>query len=123
MRKTCIIVIAAVALFSTGCASVFKGTKQSVSFDSAPEGAEVVLDGFSVGTTPLTLKLKKHAYDTITIKKSGYATQTLPLETKYDGIALLNVFWDCSTTDLLTGAAWEYSPSQYYFQLKKQDDQ
>jgi hypothetical protein len=45
----------------------------------------------------------------------------MPLDKKYDGIALLNVFWDLSTTDFITGAAFEYVPNSYHFQLKKDD--
>ena len=53
------------------------------------------------------------------IEKDGYRTETMPLDKKYDGIALLNIFWDLSTTDLITGAAYEYQPSTYHFKLKK----
>ena len=45
----------------------------------------------------------------------------MPLDKKYDGIALINIFWDLSTTDLITGAAFEYVPSTYHFQLKKEE--
>ena len=123
MRKVYIIVIAAVALLSTGCCTIIKGGKQTVTFDSNPEGAAVILDGKSVGKTPLSISLKKNAFDTIMIKKAGYATETMPLEKKYDGFALINIFWDLSTTDMITGAAYEYVPNQYYFELKKQNDQ
>jgi hypothetical protein len=115
--------IIAIALFSAGCCSVIKGTKQAVTFESNPEGAQVLIDGVSMGVTPLTTKLKKNAYDTIMIKKDGYATQTQSLEKKYDGLALVNIIWDLSTTDCITGAAYEYEPNKYYFELKKEENQ
>ena len=102
---------------------MIKGTTQTVTFNSDPDGAEVMIDGKSFGTTPLSVTLKKNKWDTIMIKKSGYATQTVPLEKRYDEFALLNIFWDLSTTDLITGAAYEYRPNQYYFQLKTNEEQ
>lgn len=105
-------------LFMTSCASIFKGTEQAVTFTSEPSGAEVMVDGQSLGVTPLTVKLKKNKFDTIMVKLNGYKTMTKPFDKSYDGIALLNIFWDSSTTDLITGAAYEYSPNSHYFKLE-----
>jgi hypothetical protein len=102
-----------------GCASVLKGTQQDVKFDSNPEGAQVFIDGDLMGETPLTLNLKKNKYDNIMVKREGYETQNIPLEKKFDGVAIFNIFWDLSTTDLLTGAIYEYKPNEYYFELKE----
>ena len=104
----------------TSCAGIIKGTKQSVTFNSTPSGAEVSIDGISMGSTPLTVKLKKNKYENITIKKQGYRSITRPLEKEYDATALLNIFWDLSTTDLITGAAYEYEPNMYNFNLEKE---
>ena len=54
------------------------------------------------------------------IEKEGYRTETMPLDKKYDGVALLSIFWDLSTTDFITGAAYEYQPSTYHFKMKKE---
>ncbi len=40
------------------CATLFKGTREEVTFNSRPQGAKVILDGVDVGETPLTLKLE-----------------------------------------------------------------
>jgi uncharacterized protein YceK len=103
----------------TGCASIFKGTDQTVTFTSEPSNASVIIDGQNRGKTPLTIKLKKNAYSTIRIQKKGYRAASRPLEKKYDGIAILNIFWDSSTTDFITGAAYEYEPNSYHFELEK----
>ena len=108
-------------LATTGCASIFHGTDQALTFTSTPDSAEVLVDGLSQGNTPLTVKLKKNRYSSVMVKKTGYRTQIKPLGTKYDAIALLNVFWDCSTTDLITGAVYEYEPGTYNFNLVKED--
>jgi PEGA domain len=111
--------IAASFLLLTGCATIFKGSDQVLTFTSEPDGATVRIDGKPVGVTPLSTKVKKNSADSVLVEKEGYRTETMPLDKKYDGIALLNIFWDLSTTDLITGAAYEYQPSTYHFKMKK----
>ncbi|MFV2081569.1 MAG: PEGA domain-containing protein [bacterium] len=118
--KRIVLGISVLALFlSMGCATVMKGTSQDVTIDSNPQGAQVFVDGGIMGETPLTLNLKKNAYDNIMVKKEGFKTQNIPLEKSFDGVAILNIFWDLSTTDLITGAIYEYKPNQYFFELKE----
>lgn len=114
-------IFALLTLFVTmsSFASIIKGTSQTITFNSEPSGAKVYLDGQMFGETPLTLKLKKNKYDSIMVKKEGYVTQTAFLNKDYDGVALINIFWDLSTTDLITGAAFEYNPNQFFFDLEK----
>jgi hypothetical protein len=116
-----LVLLSIVALLLQGCASVIKGQSQTVTFDSTPTGAEVILDGNSMGKTPVTLKLKKNKYETIMIKLKGYKTVTRPLDKSYDAVALLNIFWDLSTTDLISGAAYEYEPNSYNFTLEAEE--
>jgi len=110
------------AMISGGCASILKGTSQTLTFQSEPDNAQVLIDGKPIGVTPLSVSYKKNAAQTVMIKKDGYRTQTMPLEKKYDGVALLNIFWDLSTTDFITGAAYEYVPNTYYFILKENSE-
>lgn len=110
-----------IVVLLSSCASIIKGSSQTVTFQSEPEGAEVIIDGQSRGTTPLTVKLAKNKYDVVTFKKDGYATVNSSLEKKYDAVALLNIFWDLSTTDLISGAAYEYEPNSYFTKLKKKE--
>lgn len=112
-------VAASLVLFLSGCAGIIHGNDQVLTFNSEPAGAEVLLDGVSVGVTPLSTKVKKNAKSTVMIKKDGYSAQTLPLGKHFDSIAILNVFWDLSTTDMITGAAYEYDPNTYYVKLMK----
>lgn len=111
--------ILALLLTLTSCAGIINGTSQTVSFTSEPSRANVIIDGQNRGRTPLTVKLKKNKYDNIMIKKKGYHAQSRPLEKKYDATALLNIFWDSSTTDLISGAAYEYEPNSYHFVLER----
>jgi len=115
MKKTLCLVLA--NLFLSSCATVFKGNEQTITFMTEPSNAEVIIDGNSFGRTPLTVKLKKNKYETVMFKLDGYRTFTRPIDKSYDAVALLNVFWDSSTTDLISGAAYEYSPNSYFTKL------
>lgn len=107
--------------FAFGSATIANGSSQSISFNSSPEGASVLVDGQTKCKTPCTVSLKKNKYSSITFKKDGYTTKTVSLEKSFDGVALLNIFWDFSTTDLITGAIYEYSPNNYFVEMKKEN--
>ncbi len=119
MKRT-VLGISVLALFlSMGCATVMKGGSQDIIIDSSPQGAQVFVDGGIMGKTPLTLNLKKNTYDNIMVKKEGYKTQNVPLEKSFDGVAVLNIFWDLSRTDLIAGSIYEYEPNKYFFELEE----
>jgi hypothetical protein len=103
----------------SGCASIFHGTSQEITFETSPSGAKVFLDGDLVGTTPFSMKVKKNKYKSFRVELDGYQTIQREMSKEYDLIALLNIFWDLSTTDLLTGAAFEYSDNSYFIELQK----
>jgi len=117
-----VLAVLAVLVMTTSFASVIKGTEQEITFESNVDGAEVYIDGECFGKTPFIVNLKKNKYSTIMVKKDGYATQTLPLTKSFDEVALLNIFGGVfsSTTDLVTGAAFEYEPNKLYINLSKE---
>lgn len=119
LKSIITISFASTLLLLTGCATIFKGTDQVLTITSDPDGATVRIDGKPVGVTPLSTKVKKNSVDSIMIEKEGFRTETMPLDKKFDGITLLSTFWDLSTTDLVSGAAYEYQPSTYHFKMKK----
>ena len=59
-------------LFLSNCATVISGTKSTIIFNSIPDGAEVKIDGFSIGYAPVAHRLKKSSYSIITFEKKGY---------------------------------------------------
>ena len=107
------------AVIFSSCASVLKGTSEDIRFESSPSGASVYVDGIKVGKTPVTVSLKKNAKDNFRVELDGYATVERPLDSEYDPVALLNICWDLSTTDLITGAAFQYSENSHYIELRK----
>jgi hypothetical protein len=102
-----------------GSATIFHGISQNVSINSEPDDAKIYVDGQLMGNSPVTLMLTKGKYKTIEIRKQCYKPVTLTLQKQFDSVAILNIFWDLSTTDFITGAMWEYSPNHYFIKLRK----
>lgn len=47
---------------------------------SDPEGAEVILNGYFVGKTPVEIKIDDKQYNFISVSKSGYKRQRIELK-------------------------------------------
>lgn len=62
------------ALLLTGCGTVVRGTKQTVTISSNPSNAEVVLSNGMKGTTPVAFSLARKEAVQISISKEGYQT-------------------------------------------------
>lgn len=110
-----------IALFASSCATIFRGTDQVINITSEPSNANVLVDGSSMGKTPLSLSLRKSKHSSVMVKKAGYNTQTRQLNKSFDPISLLNIFWDYSTTDFISGAAFEYQPNSLHFNLETEE--
>lgn len=63
----------------TGCATVFHGGAKPMSFQSEPGGAEVLVNGVSMGRTPVTLRLKPNKDYAVTFRRQGYRDATVTL--------------------------------------------
>jgi len=121
-KLSAVCAILSIFVMTTSFATVIKGSHQPITFESDPVGASVYVDGQLFGKTPLTVNLKKNKYSTIMVRKDGYSTQTLPLTKSFDAVALLDVLWDYSTTDMISGAAFEYEPNKFFFKLDEESD-
>ena len=81
MKKISLLVAVIVLVLAfTGCATILKGSSQDISIDSNPSGAKVFVDGAQVGTTPLSVDLKKNKHSSIRVVKDGYEPQQQPLQ-------------------------------------------
>ena len=120
MKKTIMsLSIFLLLMLFTGCATVISGTTQTINFESSPSGAAIFLDGERIGVTPLEMELKKNKYKSIRVELEGYHTVTRQLDKEYDLITLLSIFWDYSTTDLISGAAFKYAQNAYFIELQE----
>jgi hypothetical protein len=111
--------VAAVAL-SVGCASIVKGTTQSITVSSNVDGADVFLDGIKIGTTPFAGPVPK-SKATLMVQKAGYKTANVSLSTTLEPMFWGNIITGGtlgSITDFASGAAYQYAPAAYQVDLK-----
>lgn len=116
----CRIVFSTVCLLlATGCASIIDGRRESVSFSSDPPGAQIIINGKTMGVTPASIFLERSDYDkaNVLFKKEGYQDQQAFIQTSlnmwfWGNILCGGVFG--SSTDSASGAMWKFSPNSYY---------
>ncbi|WP_286815643.1 PEGA domain-containing protein [Marinobacter sp. UBA3607] len=115
-----LILLAAITILSTGCASVVSGTDQKLTFNSEPEEATVTVSGRVLGKTPLTVPVDRASNQSISFEKEGYKTHIAQLSTTTNPWFFGNIVLGGlvgSTTDGVSGAIHEYSPDQYFVTL------
>ncbi len=120
MRSTMFLAGLSLLMMLSGCASVFSGVDQKMSFKSEPDGAMVYFDGLAKGKTPLELLLRRDEFKEVRFSKPGYQDGIIRLQTKLNKVTLLNfVVISAHTTDAMTGAMFEYYPDAYFMTLQK----
>lgn len=88
MKKPCIVLIAAVALpllLLSGCATVTRGTKDTLVVESDPAGADVRLSTGQTGKTPTSFKLSRKDTVLVTISREGYETVNVTVNSQVVG--------------------------------------
>ena len=114
--------ILVLAMVASGCATIIDGSSQPVTFNSSPNGARIYVNGMELGTTPLTMAVKRSKTTMILAKKNGYEDQQLALQTKTNSLFWFNIIWGgaglfSSSTDYASDAMIEYSPNMFYITL------
>lgn len=56
-------------MVSSGCATIIDGSSQPVNFNSSPNGARIYVNGMEVGTTPLSMLMKRSKTTMILAKR------------------------------------------------------
>lgn len=104
------------------CATIMKGSSQEINFSSNPSGAQIKINGTSLGSTPAVLKLKTGDEHSVRLELNGY----MPYETKISK-SLSGWMWGNIVfggipglvVDFITGAVYKLSPEQISAQLQK----
>jgi hypothetical protein len=75
-------------MLCSGCATIVRGTHQSLGIRTDPSGAMVAVDG-KFYTTPATLDLARRSSHNVAITKDGYRPILFTLEPQWDGTSLV----------------------------------
>ena len=113
-----------VFFLTTGCATIVKGTTQGVPVSSDPSGADILVDGMLVGTTPTDIELKRKRDHLIVIEKKGYAPKSVAVVKNVGGAVWGNILaggligWGVDAT---SGAQNNLSPKTIHVKLESED--
>ncbi|RTL77239.1 MAG: PEGA domain-containing protein [Bradyrhizobiaceae bacterium] len=116
-----IIIVAALCAALGGCASVARGTSETISVATTPAGAAATVSGLDqplVCTTPCAFTAARSADITVSIAKEGYEPQVIPLTKEvtgsggatFAGNLLLGGIIGMGV-DAATGAAQDHKPN------------
>jgi len=115
------------ALLIIGCATIIHGTRQNIAVSSVPSGAEVIVKGVHMGTTPAVIELKRNESNIILrFEKEGYEPVEVALNRSVDGWIAGNIIFGGLiglAVDFISGGAYKLSPSEVnavLAELKKQ---
>ena len=106
-----------------GCASIAGDNTRAVKVDSMPQGAAIYVDNQQYGVTPAVITLPTYIYGgkSVTLKKAGYHDQTMMVNSKFQPIALLDIFlWPTFLIDAATGDIVKIDPANLNLSTKLQ---
>ena len=115
-----LVLMAATAGLIQGCATLINGSSQTIPVSSDPPMATIVLDGKVVGLTPKTLVLMRDNNYLITIQKTGFEQQSVPVVKNVGGAVWGNVLagglvgWG---VDAASGAQYNLLPASVSVKL------
>lgn len=116
-------------LFIPGCATLMRGSSQTVVISSEPSGAVLSIDGAEQGTTPAVVSLKRKVPHTFGVVVEGFAPETRLVSPRadYKLVALNLLLFHPAVAavgvgvDLLTGAHSSLAPQALSFRLAIRD--
>ena len=116
-----IISLVIIASYLAGC-SLFGPRKETIGVSSDPQGAQVIISGTPVGTTPLHFEVHRGDNLLLEIRKPGYQTQYRTPSRRLSSLGILDVvggaFLLLPLIGLLSSAAWEHDPSEFGITLE-----
>ena len=119
----CAMVLAA-AMASTGCGTMFGGSRQLIQAASIPEGATVAAAGTAGSRTPTSLSLERKNNYVLEFSAPGYTTQRVDVQKSLrGGIVVLDILGGVLPVivDAITGGWYTLSPEQVNAMLTKVD--
>jgi hypothetical protein len=105
-----------------GCATVFTGTKDMVTFNTNPEGATILINGLPRGTTPATIAVERPGLNsnTVTLRKAGFQDITFVMTKTFNVVSVVNlgfiIGWG---VDMISGSMMKNDQLGYTLDLEK----
>lgn len=94
LRSAIVLAMAAAAtLTMSGCATIVNGRQQHVLVTSQPSGADVLLNGESVGTTPATVRMRRRGPAELELRKAGFATEAVSVPRRVSRWVAVNLIY------------------------------
>lgn len=123
MKRTLSIVLGiSIVLSTTSCATIFTGTKDSITFTTTPEGAKVIHRGVEKCLTPCTAEIPRGlGKQMVMFQKEGFETKEVKLTKTFNPVTLLNILLGGAIgvgIDAATGSLTKYSPKSYTVDLE-----
>ena len=113
---------ASLLLFSlSSCATIFTGTRDTIYFDSDPQGATVYKDGVELCITPCSASIRRSLNsEDITIKLDDYETRVFTLDQEFNVVSVINLgFLLGWAVDAASGSVMRYDRKHYDLKLEK----
>ena len=122
-----VFLVAIMTYLLSGCATLTKSPKAEIRLDSHPQHVQVLLNGYVLGNTPLSVSLNRKENHNITFMMRGQQPVHVQITPKLDfKTTILGnlVSWNILgvVVDLVTGNAYTLSPAdieQYFESLSK----
>lgn len=110
----------------TNCATIFKGSTDTVNFSSDPTGASVYVDGMNMGKAPIQLELKSNKTYNIEFRLDGYDTRNVIINNSVGaGYIVLDVLFGIFPIiiDAATGNWYSLDQTHVNMILEKQKEE
>jgi hypothetical protein len=126
MRLAPVPLLAVAALALGGCATIFTGTTDPLSFEANVPGVKLSVDGRYLGELPLKLPTSRNFMGgqqfIARFEKEGYVTQEFKLQREFNMVAILDISSPLTSggIDILSGSLLKFSPTDYHVQMLQQ---
>lgn len=119
MKKFTALILGSAILFTSGCATMFNGSTQTVNIRSNDELAKLYVNEEYMGQRNTVYTFKKKENYVIKAEKQGYQTNTVIPQKTFDPTTLLGIFLDWGIISILvvdgaaTGAWQKFSQTSF----------
>jgi hypothetical protein len=122
-RRLAGLVLALASVVPSGCATIFTGTKDSLTFHANVPEVRLTIDGQYMGELPLRIDMSRNFVGgrqfVARFEREGYVVQEFQLQREFNPVAILDVtsIPTSGGVDVLTGSLMKFSPTDYHVQM------